>query len=353
MRAPAAWLVCLTVLALPLGIRADEIVVYTKGETIRYDADVGADVMEAILVTHDTESPEPVKKETITTYFHLSDNQEIITVDKITDRCRQVFVIEQVGPKFFFRGRRPEGEEPPKPDAEPAPEDEVVEISSTPTKEEVVRSVQEKVRRVTREIVKINPREPNSAKKRAGVITLEFTTSLQDFDNAQLEQVVGYIDDEKLSLNQQYYVLRSFGYVFQAEKNYPRAIFFYDKCADLIPDNYSAHLQKAYAYELAGEHENALASYATALDIRPNKRVIYYFNRMTKGLDRTPRISPADLKSIRAKLAAVYQANRGGDSDTAKKRASELRSLVDSLLSGKPSSPMDEPPATPDPLEGL
>ncbi|MHC4831630.1 MAG: hypothetical protein ACYTFT_14955, partial [Planctomycetota bacterium] len=90
----------------PAVAQADQIVVYKRGDTIRFDPDVGRELMEIVLVTYDSSARGVVKQETLETFHHLSDDNEIITAAKITEDVRQAFVIEKVGDKYYFRGAR-------------------------------------------------------------------------------------------------------------------------------------------------------------------------------------------------------------------------------------------------------
>jgi tetratricopeptide (TPR) repeat protein len=319
---------------------ANQIVIYNKGKVLHFDPDVGAELKEVILETYDCGSGELVKKETIEAYFHLSDDREIITPDAITDACHAVFKIEKKGDKYFFEGVR---DKPVESQEEIAA---AVEAAPPPTREESVRSIEEKVRRVAREIVKIDPAKKGSSVQRERIINAEFTTSLSGFDTGQLEQVTGYVRSERdMSTSQQYYVLRSFGFVFYRKADYPKAIFFYDKCTELLPDRYSAYLQKAVAQQKAGENDGAIRSYVTSLQIvsarggRTADSVVRRFRKFLGDLTVTEKLGNAQMDDLRGRLEMVSTALKSSDTSGARSKADDLVALVDGWYAGGAAAP--------------
>ncbi|GIW72963.1 MAG: hypothetical protein KatS3mg102_2505 [Planctomycetota bacterium] len=335
-----------------------QIVVYNKGKVLHFDPDVGAELKEVILETYDCASGQLVKKETIEAYFHLSDDKEIITPDAITEDCHKVFKIDKRGDKYYFLGVREGGT------ASEAEVKAAVEAAPPPTRAESVRSVEEKVRKVAREIVKIDPSKAGSSTIRERIINQEFTTSLSTFDRAQLEEVARYVRSEPdLSPSQQYYVLRSFGFVFFRKGDYDKAIFFYEKCAELIPENYSAHFQRAVAHEKKGEADEAIRAYARATRLvagrggRTADSVLRYFKNFLASLRVTPTLSSAQLDDLRGRVDQIAAVLARKDLQGAQQRADELGALVDGWYGGAasgpaPSSPPGQPGDGPPPEDG-
>ncbi|RME76941.1 MAG: tetratricopeptide repeat protein [Planctomycetota bacterium] len=338
------WLLFVALCAAAAAQSAGQIVVYHVGRVLEFDPSVGAELKEAVLETYDCGSGELVKKETIEVYFHLSEDNEIITPEAITEACHAVFRIEKRGDKYFFRGVR---EKPVENEEELA---RAAEAAPAPSPEEAVRSIEEKVRRVAREIVKIDPAKKGSSVQRERIINAEFTTSLSGFDTAQLEKVAGYVLSEPgLSPSQKYYVLRSFGFVFYRKGDYPKAIFFYDKCTELLPDRYSAWLQRAVAEQRAKHDDAAIRSYVKALEIvagrggRTADSVLRRFRHFLEERTVTEQLGTGQIEELRGQLSAIGDTLARGDRKEAQRQAHELAELVASWYAGAPSTQPDAP----------
>ena len=112
---------------------AGDIVVYNKGQPIRYDPDVGAELKEVVLETWSCRTGKLVKKETIEAYFHLSEDHEVITPDALDDDCFRTFQIDKRGDKYYFKGAKAA---PGPAGAEPEPPPVVAKVEPPPAKPE-------------------------------------------------------------------------------------------------------------------------------------------------------------------------------------------------------------------------
>jgi len=115
---------------------AGDIVVYNKGQPIRYDPDVGAELKEVVLETWSCRTGKLVKKETIEAYFHLSEDHEVITPDALDDDCFRTFQIDKRGDKYYFKGAKAA---PGPAGAEPEPPPVVAKVEPPPAKPEPAR----------------------------------------------------------------------------------------------------------------------------------------------------------------------------------------------------------------------
>jgi tetratricopeptide (TPR) repeat protein len=326
-----------------------QIIVYNRGKVLRYDSDAGADLKEVVLETYDCHEGKLVKKETLETYYHLSDDKEIITPAAICDECRKVFRIEKRDERYYFLGVR---EKP----AETTEEVKAAETAAPPiTTAESAQNLEEKVKKIAREIVKVDASKKGSAAIRSRIITGEFTSSMQGFGAPELEKIAGFVTgDESLSPNQKYYVLRSFGYAFFERKDYPKSVFFYDKCIALAPDNYSGHFQKAVAQERAGMNDDAVRSYAKALALKPQKSIASYFYDLVKRIKKTVKLGEGEVAELEKKLDSVRAALEQNDAARASSEAKALAALVESWYGGTapPATPGTPPPQAPAPQKG-
>ncbi len=344
-------------LAVPLGAPAaaqeeKQIIVYTRGKVLQYDPDAGADLKEVILETYDCRQGALVKTETLETYFHLSEDREIITPASICDECRRRFVIEKRDDKYFFGGVR---ERP----AETADEVAAATAAAPPiSPAESAENLREKVRKVAAEIVKVDARKKDSARLRSKIITGEFTSSFQGFGPAELEKIAGFVTGESdLSANQKYYVLRSFGYAFYERRDWDKAIFFYDRCIELAPENYTGWFQKAVALDRADRFDDAIRAYAKALSLKPDRRIAAYFAALARRAGRTERLGEAEVADLRAAIGTVDAALRRGDAARAKDEADALLRVVrgwygdrDDRAAAGGAAPAP-PPAPPPPVD--
>ena len=328
--------------SLAYGGEESQIVVYNKGQTLRYDPEVGAELKEVILETYDCKLAKLVKKETIEAYFHLSEDKEIISPDAICPQCQRVFVIEKRGEKYFFGGIR----------EKPASFEETAAAAPLPTREEAARGLEQKVKRIAHEIVKIDPTKRGSAKERSRIITAEFTTALSRFEAKELNEVASFVTaDGTLSPNNKYYVLRSFGWTFHEKQDFDKAVFFYDKCIEIAPENYSAHFQKAVAHDKAGAPDKALQAFAKALALKPQANIADYFAKFLSRTNQTAKLSESQISGLRNDLAAVQEAIQSKDGAAAASRAAALGRKVEELYAGKaaPVAPESPPPESPPP----
>lgn len=328
-----------------------QIVVYNKGKTLRYDPDVGAELKEVFLETFDCKTGKLSKKETIEAYFHLSEDKEIITPEAICDDCRTKFTIEKKNDKYFFNGVREKA----------ATIEEANAAAPAPTKGEAVRNVKSKVEKIAKEIVKIDANKKGSPQARARIINAEFTTSLQNFSDQELNEVAGFVtDDASLSANEKYYVLRSFGFTFYAKGDFPKSVFFYDKCIELIPENYSAYNQKAAALSKAGSHDKAYAAFAHALVLKPNDSITREWLAAIERGRSTEKLSEDKVASLKSKVESVDAALKSKAKDKALEEARAIETQLTEWFGGAssagsppppspPDSPSGEPPSTPPP----
>jgi tetratricopeptide (TPR) repeat protein len=321
-----AWVLVLAPLAIAPAARAGEkdITVYRKGATIRFDADAGAELKEVILETYDCGAGTLTKKESLETYYHLSENGEIITPDKICDACYRVFKIEKKADKYFFEGIR----------EKPATAEEVAAARAAAppaTSAEAASALGDKVRKIAQEIQKMDSSKsgPEQAKERTRIINGAFTTQLDGFGKDDLAKIAGFVtSDRQLSKEDQYLVLRAFGWAFYEKKDVAKAVFFYDRCADLIPDNYSAYFQRGVAQAEAGLTDDAIQSYAKAISLRPQKSIAGYFERVVKDKTSTAKLDPKAMLELKAKLQAVDLALQGKD---AEKVRADTQALSDAV----------------------
>jgi tetratricopeptide (TPR) repeat protein len=337
-----AWGAILCALASAAHADEKQITVYRKGPPLRFDQDAGAELKEVILETYDCRSGKLVSQERIETYYHLSEDGEILTPSALCPDCERSFRIEKRGEKFFFLGIRerpappeaPTGREPqggaagtagaPSTAAPPEAGREPPR-APPPTPAEAASLLEEKVKKISAAIVKVDPAKAGSASVRSKIITDELTTSLQGFGPPELEKIAGFVTgDGSLGVGQKYYVLRSFGFAFFERKDYPKAIFFYDKCIDLMPENYSGVFQKAVAEDLAGRADDAIRSYAKALALKPQTSIAQYFAKLAHAREGTEKLDAEKIAELRARLSAVEAALRKNDAATARSEASEL-----------------------------
>jgi hypothetical protein len=338
-------LVALAALALPpRAVAGDtQIVVYNKGKTLRYDPDVGAELKEVFLETYDCATGKLAKKETIEAYFHLSDDKEIITPDAICDRCRTKFIIEKKGEKYYFGGVRDKA----------ATIEEANKAAPAPGPGEGLKTLEGKVKRIAQEVVKIGF-AAGTGPKRARIITDEFTTSLQNFGEQELTDVAGFVlDDKTLERNDKYNVLRSFGYTFYEKKDYTKSVFFYDKCIELIPENYSAYFQKAAAHEDNGDADGAIRAYGKSLarcsDPKLRTRCAKKLSTLLERTPSTTKLTPDKIGDLKAKLDGIA----GKPPNEALEAAQSLDEQIDAYYAsagGGSGAPKTPPP--PRPIEG-
>lgn len=324
-----AGLLALLLAAAPAA-RADEklITVYKKGQTLRYDADAGAELKEVILETYDCRTGKLAKKETLETYYHLSENGEIITPAQICDACYKVFKIEKKDDKYFFGGIR---------DTVASTEEAAAARKAAPpaTSAEAANSLGEKVRKIAHEMQKLGGKAgPKAAEERTRLINSEFTTSLQGFDSQDLGKIAGFVTSDKtLSKTDQYIIVRAFGYAFYEKKDCPKAVFFYDKCIELLPDEYSAYFQRGLAQAQADLVDDAVQSYAKALSLKP-KNVAGFFESLVKDRTSTPRLDAQKMLDLKSKLAAVDAALQAKDDAKAKAQAGAVADAVTKWYAG-------------------
>jgi tetratricopeptide (TPR) repeat protein len=312
-----------------------QIVVYNKGKILRYDPDVGAELKEIILETYDIAEGKLVKKETIEAYFFLSDDKEIITPEAITDEARQKFVIEKKSEKYFFGGMRDKA----------ITIEEANAAAPAPTKEDAINAIESKVKRIAKEVVKIDPKDPKSAAKRKRIITAEFTESLKTFGEQELTDVTGFVvNDPKLSENEKFYVLRSFGFTFFDIKDYRKAVFFYEKCIEISPDSGTAYYQKAVAHERGGEPDQAIRSYVKALAIRPRDNITRLFLKFLGATSSTERLDGGKIGELKAKVGEIDGALKKKDQKGATDIAHALEETVEGWYGGgAPERPKPAP----------
>ena len=78
---------------------------------------MGESLNEALIETWSCETGELKKTERVETYFHLSEDGEVLTPRALCDRCRERFELEKKGSKDLFKGKK----KPPDPNAKPVP----------------------------------------------------------------------------------------------------------------------------------------------------------------------------------------------------------------------------------------
>ncbi len=321
-----------------------QIVVYNKGKTLRFDPDVGAELKEVFLDTYDCKSGKLAKKETIEAYFHLSEDKEVITPDAICDDCRTRFTIEKKNEKYFFGGVR----------ETKATIEEANAAAPAPTKADAVNALEGKVKRISKEILKVDPNKMGSSKVRSKIITAEFTTALQNFGDAELTDVAGFVlNDSSLTTSNKYYVLRSFGFTFYDDrKDYHKAIFFYEKCTELIPENYSAHLQKAVALGEIGEKDRAIRSFGKALAIKAQTSIANHWLKLLNATSSTEKLSEDKISTLKGKVESVQSALKDKSKDAKDRAAAEAKSIqaqLDAWYEGGDAPTAETPPPTPPP----
>jgi len=329
------------VTALPALAAETQIVVYNKGKTLRYDPDVGAELKEIVLETYDIEQGKLVKKETIEAYFFLSEDKEIITPEAITDEARKKFVIEKKDDKYIFGGVR---------DAAITLE-EANAAAPAPTMQDAVHALEGKVKRISAEVVKIDPNKKGSSTQRSRIINAAFTTALENFGETELTDVAGFVLlDEKLNQNQKYYVLRSFGFTFFEKKDYKKSVFFYEKCCELDDTNYSAFYQKAVSHQRGGEPDQAIRSFAKAISLKPQEKLTRMLAKMLSETPTTEKLDASKIGELKAKVAeleAALKKKDKGAQDLAHKLEDKVEGWYGGAASSKPASGGAPPPSTP------
>src|SRR3954447_15149287 len=101
-----ALLAVLLLVAVASAADTTEIHVYRRGKVLGYDKDVGESLNEALIETWSCETGELQKTERVETYFHLSEDGEVLTPRAVCDRCRDRFELEKRGTKQFFKGKK-------------------------------------------------------------------------------------------------------------------------------------------------------------------------------------------------------------------------------------------------------
>jgi hypothetical protein len=336
-----AALAALLALALPARAAETQIVVYNKGKTLRYDPDVSAELKEVCLETYDCKTGKLVKKETIEAYFHLSEDKEVITPDAICDECRKKFIIEKKGEKYFFGGIRDKEASKAEADAAAPP----------PVAGEGQKSLDGKVRRLAQDLIKVDPesKNPQTGKSNAANIRTKMITDMfktQALTDQDLDPVANAIlEDPSLDKNNKYLVLRSFGYAFLKSKDYPKAVFFCDKCTKLIPDNYTGYYEKAVAHREAGQIDESIRAFVKALAARPKEKVARDLANLLSSTPTTAKLGADKIATVKTKVDAVVSALMAKDEDKATDEALALDQLVDDLYAGKPADAGKKPPA--------
>ena len=317
-----------------------QIIVYNKGQTLHYDPDAGADLKEVILETYDCKERKKVNQEVLQTYYHLSEDKEIITPAAICEDCRKVFKIEKRDDKYFFLGIRETPATTPE-------EVKAVETAAPPaTSAETAASLQDKVRKIAQEIVKVDANKKGSAAVRSKIITSELTSSMQGLGPEDLSKIAGFVSgDATLSAANKYYVMRSFGFMFFEKKDYPKAIFFYDRCIELSPDNYSGYFQKGVAEDQSGQLDGAIRSYAKALALKPQASIASYFGKLVRRAPSTEKLSAERIGELRVKVASIEGALRDNEADRAKTESKAVLDLVEGWYGGGAAKPPAPPPA--------
>src|SRR5581483_9797354 len=106
--------VALLLVSIAAAADTSEIHVYRRGKVLGYDKDVGESLNEALIETWSCETGELQKTERVETYFHLSEDGEVLTPRALCDRCRERFELEKKGTKWLFHGKKKPAEKKPE-----------------------------------------------------------------------------------------------------------------------------------------------------------------------------------------------------------------------------------------------
>ncbi len=313
-RAPGS-LLLIVFAALASAADATEIHVYRRGKVLGYDKDVGESLNEALIETWSCETGELLKTERVETYFHLSDDGEVLTPRAVCDRCRERFELDKKGSKQLFKGKRKPGAkpaepgkpEPPKPEpGKPAPP-VPAKPAAAAVDSDSLAELEKKASDAVSEIKKIDPREAHSATKRRRIIEDRgIQVGFNEWKNdpraarAVAKRIEGRID---LSGPDTYYVLRSFGWQRYHEHDGVAAAVFYDRCIHREPLWSSAHYGLALVKRDQKDDEGELLELGWALRAKPKlKYAKLILERMGAMKKPVGRLTPGELG--RLELAA-------------------------------------------------
>lgn len=271
-----AVLLVLLLVALASAAETTEIHVYRRGKVLAFDKDIGEALNEALIETWSCETGELLKTERVETYFHLSEDAEVLTPRAICDRCRERFDLEKKGAKHFFHGKKKAPDpaaKPPKPEPARPPIAPVATPARAAVEADSLAELEKKASDAASAINKIDPREAHSATKRRRIIEdrglqVAFNEWKDDPRAAQAiaKKIEGRID---LGRPDTYYILRSFGWQRYHEHDDRSAQVFYERCIKLEPGWSSAHYGLALVKRDQKDDEGELIELSWSLRTKP------------------------------------------------------------------------------------
>jgi hypothetical protein len=313
--------------AVALAGDATEIQVYKRGKVLSVDKDQGETLYEAFVETWSFETGTLEKTEKLEVYCHLSEDGEVLTPRSINDKCREKFVIEKKGTKWFFGGAR---KEPPKEPPKPEKKAETAAVSSDALAELKAKAVTAAV-----EIAKIDAREARSAEKRRKIIEdrglqVAFNDSKEDGSGATAvaDAIEGKTD---MSAQDRYYVLRSFGWQRHHEHDLRGATIFYERCVRLLPDMSSGHYDFALLKKEQKDTEGEVVELVRALRGKPTVKYVQNLQDALKRAKPTKKLDGALIEKLTSAAQDARDRLEQSPPDTAgaRKVGDDMAKLVD------------------------
>jgi hypothetical protein len=290
-------------LLVALVARADdtqEIHVYRRGKVLGYDKDVGETLNEALIETWSCETGKCEKTEHIETYFHLSEDGEVLTPRALCDRCRERFELEKRGAKWIFKGlKKEQADGSKKPAVAP-----VASPSRAAIDQDALAELQKKASEVAGEVVRIDPREVNSATKRRRLIEdrgLQVAFDEWKADGQAALAVAQAIEARTdFSASDRYYVLRSFAWQRYHERDAKAAAIFYERAVALAPDLASAHYGLALVRKDQKDQEGEVVELARAIRAKARLKYAKLLLDVLKAAKPAGKLDAATIEKLRA-----------------------------------------------------
>lgn len=287
---------------------ATTIHVYRHGKVLGYDKDVGETLHEALIETWSCETGELEGTERVETYFHLSEDGEVLTPRAICDRCRERFELEKAGSKWIFKGKKKPAETPkataPRPKETKTPTAPVASPARAAIDKDALAELERKVSLVAGEITRIDPREVSSGAKRRHLIEdrgLQVAFSEWKEDAQAASAAARAIEDRNdLSVEDRYYVLRSFAWQRYHDHDSKAATLLYERAIACAPEWSSAHYGLALVKKDEKDKEGELVELARAIRAKPKRKYAKLLLDAAKGVKAVGGLDAASLERLRA-----------------------------------------------------